>query len=221
MEFPEYRARLIGFHRVFLILATNDTEQLKTCLPMFRRLMSNPYKPYWLNDISMPASFISQIKSLKNVHMNANPESLEKQAEAVKNEIIEKVKAYQGEQKALTLTRGVNGREYQRYFVTDFIYATNGEKIVEPFKYWEDCVEVYLMELSGISKSKISKGYEFKSCNSRDPRTRLRVVGEMIEEIECLKDSVLNNNFPPKILFGNFQLSMIEKKRQKSLRKPA
>lgn len=136
-------------------------------------------------------------KSLRDIDFNSDLETLTKQAEAVKNEIIECYKIY----------HSMHEDDFPSF--VDFIRDPTG-KIVYPFDFWSDCWEVYRRKyLLNHSNYNIARSYHFKSSKAGTDRQRDDLVAKMLVETEKLIQSVLQKRFPPKILKGGKQPTMI------------
>lgn len=222
MDFTDYRARLLAFHRVFITLffvpdmnKMFTSEQLKNVseiiIPTLRDWMANPSEEDYIPNPNIPltdALKITELETLKKVNLGADLDTLTKQAEAVKNEII----GFGVFLKLLSQQPHVQGHKIPDVLRrTDFI-RTPEDKIIYPFNYWEDCVEVYIRKyFFGNSNEKTASEYVFKTSSSGTRRAKLKLVADMLSEIEQLKKSIVQNSFPPKKLSGSKQPRIIIK----------
>lgn len=228
IDFPEYRAKLIDYMQVFKMLSSVDQGQMKDIseksVSRLRQLMKGgpsltkadqelpkaadgqPPRFSCLDQMRVSAAWLGRLEAGKRLRVDAGPDDLEKQAEAVKQEIIETVTAYQRER--MKAARGKQSAQYDRFFITDYIRDSNG-KPVYPFFFWKECVEVYLLRFyKGVSQTKM-KDYQFATTASGttggDKRATANCVKSMVEEVEKLKAAVKNNEFPPRLLYGSKQ----------------
>lgn len=209
MEISDYRARLVCFRRVFANIlelepASSGKHTNRALIAKLRDWMKPPQtSPPLRRFMGMPPTMVRSIKSIHKVLVSADLETLTKQADAVKEEIIRTVLSYQERQKiGMSRTISNHSTEYwdNMYYVKDFIRSPDGRKIM-PFDYWEDCCEVYIRnKFENQSNGNISRRYTFKSSEVTETRARLGLIASMQEETELLLESVRNNSFPPKLL---------------------
>jgi len=219
MDFTDYKARLFAFLRVFIILLTipdmkekitkqNLKQYRETMISTLRNIMANPSESDYINNVPVLLTEylkFSEMKSINNVNLAADLETLTQQADAVKNEIIFLGKLFSNIPKKF-----LPDKTLTIVLMTDFIRTHGGKKIVYPFDYWEDCVEVYLRKcFYENSNETIAKEYGFKTSTSTTMRAKQKLVADMLTELDHLKEAVLHNNFPPKLLNGTKQPSMI------------
>ena len=139
-------------------------------------------------------------KPIYDVNLLADIDTLEQQAEALKNEIVAIGKALRDS--------AIMSEDWNHFVFTDFIRTSVG-KVVYPFEYWEDCAEVYMNKyLFHHNNDWIAREYTFKTSTSASPRARLQLVSDMLSEADLLIDAVHSRRFPPKVLSGSKQPSM-------------
>lgn len=165
---------------------------------------------------------IEMLMSLNAVNLAADLETITSQAEAVKQEIIALGKCCAFLARAIKVPRLVTGTlltpESKDRVVddipmtekfTDYIRDPAG-KVVYPFDFWEDCIEVYwLKHFYKLSNGRIAKKYHFKTSATAPGRQREKVVTVFLAEAERLKETVLQNKFPPVTLSAGKQPIMI------------
>ncbi len=210
MDHDTYRAKILAFEEIFKLLgelkevATDELEKKESLSTKIRYMLS--HEDTTIPDIGVLLP-VEKIQSLKNFDMFADSETLMAQAEAVKQEIIELSREF----KSYSSSVIVDGKP-GIYRNIDYIRNPDG-KIVAPFDYWEDCLEVYLLKiLRKLSNKKITELYVFKSSAASPGRQRERFVSECLVESERLMESVKNNAFPPKTLPAGKQPTMTNKK---------
>lgn len=148
------------------------------------------------------------LKSIDNVDLSATEDDLCRQAELVKQEIIESGKLMRKFSREI---KSVNPEKRipSSFMLTDYIRDRDGG-IVEPFEYWRDCVEVYLLKhLNGKSNASIATAYTLRSSDSGTMRARQALIAGMLNETEKLMSVVASNQFPPTTLRGTKQPTMI------------
>ncbi len=212
MNFETYKAKLLSFGMIFLILkmAPGGKDRLSRAykdafVSGFRTWMDDPAEDFPVIGVTIPLS-AERLTTIKRVNLAADPETLMRQAEAVKNEIIAHgklvnimVRTYKADKVSL-LDIGC---------VTDFIRDPSG-KIVYPFDYWHDCIEVFISKhLYAHSNGKIAKDFKFKTTTSTAVRQRQQVVADMLAETERLIKAASSGHFPPLTLSGTKQPTMI------------
>lgn len=219
MDFAEYRAKIVSFHKVFGQFGDGFPEPgkdipahlwdfckdgiFKSCRSLM--INSQAYGGHYFSKKQLSLYHyidMNFFKPIYDVNLLADIDTLEQQAEALKNEIITIGKALRDSD--------IYPEDWNHFAFTDFI-RTSGGKVVYPFEYWEDCAEVFMAKhLSGHSNEKIAKecGSRFKTSTSNTQRARLKLVADMLTEAGLLIEAVLHNQFPPKVLSGSKQPSM-------------
>jgi hypothetical protein len=221
MDFTDYKAKLASFESIFNNLNFFPTweriighENLKNFKKSFtsamRDKMTNPPEGEEGNpsNFFLPLS-VDSLTTLKDINLAADLESVTLQAEAVKRQIIEIKKRVTIPPQKFDPELWTEDPTPQSFKITDFIRNSHG-KIVYPFDYWNDCVEVYLRKhLLGNSNEMIAK-YNFKTQRENaTKRAKLKLIADMLEEIKVLIEVVKSKTFPPKVLNGTKQPSMI------------
>jgi hypothetical protein len=220
MDFKNYKAKLATFEYIFgnlnsfpkiarVIKPELSKNFKKTFISAMRDKMANPSS----GEDDYPSNFfiplpVDSLTSLKNVNLAADLETVNQQAEAVKKQIIELKKLVMIPPQEFDPEFWTEDPTPQSFKITDFI-RNSGGKIVYPFDYWNDCVEVYLRNLLNNSNGKIASDYKFKTSISDRKRAKLKLVADMLDEINHLKEAVKSKSFPPKVLNGNKQPRMI------------
>lgn len=210
MDFKDYKARLLSFGRIFLMLSMIpnlkdklSSDDKKGFVSDLRNRMEDPRRLDYIPGVPVTLQ-VKMLTTIKSVNLAADIETLTQQAEAVKNEIIEHEKILK---EALYKIK-IEGVPHVAV-ITDFIRDPTG-KIVYPFDYWRDCVEVYLRKnFYGHSNGKIAKNSKFKTTDATIGRQREKVVADMLAETERLIKAVSTDCFPPSILRGKRQPTMI------------
>lgn len=150
---------------------------------------------------------IGNLKALKNVNLMSDLETLTKQADAVRDEIIA-----HGNYLRLFYENDRSNKSHTVFNannLTDFIRTQSG-KIVYPFNFWEDCIEVWLRKLVyRHSNEKIASEYTFKTSTSAAMRAKMKLVSDMLSESRELAELAEHARFPPKILSGLKQPTIV------------
>jgi hypothetical protein len=216
MDFAEYKAKMIAFHRTFLILDLDPNREIMTTqnqksltdiiILTVRHWMASAANGDYVGNIHvMLTDYLElvELDSIKKVDLNADENTLLIQAEAVKKDIIlhgRLVKAM-SRNTSPDLLPGV-------FVMNDFIRSPSG-KIIYPFDYWEDCTETYIRKhFLHHSNERITRDYSFKTSLSGTQRAKLDLVARMIDEISLLKKTIYSNQFPPRKLKGAKQPSL-------------
>lgn len=211
MDFKTYRAKIIAFHRVFEMLGNYKQTEIENPSGVTKRgkeLFADSIRGLISQSTIIDTEncfygscSVGPLSSLDDVNLEADLETLEKQAEAVKDEIIQL-----GKFCSLCIhTKKVGGV----LTFTDFIRSPRGE-IVYPFNYWTDCIEVYLRKfLKKQTNGRIANNYNFISTKGNNERAKLALIVKLLEEIAILIESVESRKFPPLTLRGGKQPSMI------------
>jgi hypothetical protein len=232
MDFLTYKARIQGFASCFVMLSIVRAFKEEMFKPgafqavkdevasTFRKMMAEAEFRNSQKIMPLPAEVL---ESIKNVNLFADMETLVQQAEAVKQEII-----------SLGKFIGVQSRKFKVPYlstgtllfpeskgkiiddlpmwekITDYIRDPAG-KIVSPFAFWEDCIEIYLLKhLHKLSNYKIArKQMTIKTSETAPGRQREKIVSEYLAETERLREAVRQNMFPPMTLSAGKQPSMI------------
>jgi hypothetical protein len=211
MNFDDYKARVFCFFTIFFSskglpewkegYTAKEFKQIRSESQAFYENMmnANPGKDYYIETPKVPINEIPI--TLGDINLLADTDTLIKQAEAVKNEIISIGNDYRE-----SYTKSENRL---KYLLTDYIRNPDG-KIVYPFKYWEDCVNVFIdKHLFHKSNEVIADKYSFKSSKSGTQRAKLKLVSDMLFEFNRLVEAAHNNRFPPMVLKGKEQLRML------------
>jgi hypothetical protein len=209
MDHETYRTKIIVFQEAFSLLenakeaASVEWERDKSlALAMKIREMLIHGKTN-IPDIAILLP-VGKIQSLKDFDMLADSETVARKAEAVKQEIMEVSNRYK-----LYSSYAYVDSIYEVCRNIDFIRNPSG-KIVEPFDYWEDCIEVYLMKyIDGLSNRKIADKFKFKTSATAPGRQREKLVSDLLAETEKLIQAVRDNIFPPMTLSAGKQPTMI------------
>jgi hypothetical protein len=218
MDFETYKKYIIIYSRVFEALA--DINEKSIALPKDVKEAIIQTLHAWMDESPNSSNYdgISQVMPLSadmlsalkvdEVNLLATQEELVEQAELVKQEIIKLGRSLKELRRAypqLFIPKVTNSAD----MLTDYIKDPSG-KTVTPFKFWRDCVEVYLLKfLKGKSNADIATKHDFKSSKSGTPRARLSVVATMLTETENLIKTVKSNLFPPTTLSGSRQPTML------------
>ncbi|BCG46836.1 hypothetical protein GEOBRER4_n1649 [Citrifermentans bremense] len=246
MDFPEYKARIVGFHRILMFLwmiqennyPLSDLQKkrlVQEFVPLLRQWCSSPQESDYLPHVELSVATYLEIyrtnndpdtaledtpfvpdnlstltpgvlKSLKHVDLMGDIDTLTRQAEVVKQEIIAHGKVMRV---LFDYSNELNGEKPPLLsLVKDFIRDKNG-KILYPFEYWRDCVEVWMKKFfHNHSNERIAKEFNFSTSSSGTLRARQKLVSDMLSEVNDLIDLLKSNKFPPKILSGTKQPSV-------------
>jgi len=231
MDFETYKAKIQGFATCFVLLGIirNFKEEMfekGTFSDVKNEVTSSILGMMTGDEFSTPKIFmpvpVEMLESIKNVNLAADLKTLTQQAEAVKQEIILHGKLLGISTRATKMPHVSPGTLLapeskgtviddlpMTVKITDYIRNPAG-KIVNPFDFWQDCIEVYLLKhLHKLSNPKIAKAYTFKTSATAQGRQREQVVANLLDETERLRKAVLKNTFPPMTLSAGKQPTMI------------
>lgn len=235
MEFDSYKAKIYGFAACFAVLA--DVGNIKEDIfkpgyfgdvieeveSFINKIIANDSILFSPPFIPLPVEMLTSIKS---VNLAADMATITQQAEAVKQEIISLGESQSNSVRGAKVPHVSPGSILipeskgkiiddlpMAVKISDYIRNSKG-KIVFPFDYWEDCINVYLLKhLHKRTNGEIVRNHSFKTSNVSVKRSRDDIVAKFLAEAECIIAAVQSNNFPPKRLPSGKQPSMLKSRK--------